>query len=124
MKRIIIFAITVALLSAASLHARRKGPDKVASITKDGIEYRVQHFPNMGYVEAWKGKRSIWRRQIYVVKLQLVERDVQDVFIKKMNLEGNFLIITNERGSVYQLNLETLEVKVIKGSLVEEKFTK
>ena len=47
------------------------------------------------------------------------------VFIKSITVEGNNLIITNERNSKYQLDLNSLEVKVIQGSLVEEtKFTR
>ena len=63
----------------------------------------------------------LWIRQIYVVKYDPdLEGDVQDVYIKKIKVKGNSLIITNERKSEYQLNLKTLHVKVLKGSLVEE----
>jgi len=48
-----------------------------------------------------------------------LERDVQDVFIQTMELKGDVLRITNERKSEYELDLESLEVKVVKGALVE-----
>lgn len=74
----------------------------------------------MGCVEAWQGKQLIWRRQIYVVKYDLdLEGDVQDVFITTMERKGKTLIVKNERDSEYHLDLESLEVKVTKGSLIE-----
>lgn len=48
-----------------------------------------------------------------------LERDVQDVFITSIQKEGNQLHILNERKSEYLLDLETLQVKVVKGALVE-----
>ena len=82
----------------------------------------------MGFIEARELKSGglIWSRQIYIVKYDPdLVGDVQDVFIKSITVESNNLIITNERNSKYQLDLDSLEVKVIKGSLVEEtKFTR
>ena len=82
----------------------------------------------MGFIEASvpKSGELIWSRQIYTVKYDPdLEGDVQDVFIKSITVQGNHLIITNERNSKYQLNLHSLEVIILKGSLVEEtKFTR
>ena len=77
----------------------------------------------MGCIEARKvgSGELLWRRQIYVVKYDPdLEGDVQDVYIKNIKVKLNSLIITNERKSEYQLNLKTLQVKVLGGSLVEE----
>lgn len=76
----------------------------------------------MGCVEAWDIKREqlIWRRQVYVVKYNVsLERDVQDVFIQSVELKSNTLVVKSERKSEYQLDLDSLDVKVIKGTLVE-----
>ena len=82
----------------------------------------------MGFIEArnLKSGKLIWNRQIYAVKyVPDLEGDVQDVFIRNIKVKGNSLIVTNERKSEYQLDLKTLEVKVLKGSLIEEtKFTR
>jgi hypothetical protein len=82
----------------------------------------------MGFIEArdLKSGKLIWSRQIYVVKYDPdLVGDVQDVFIKSITVESNNLIITNERNSKYQLDLHSLEVIILKGSLVEEtKFTR
>ena len=119
MKKIIVFSVVFAVLSASIVYARRDAPKDVPSIKNSKIEYRAPH-GQMGCVEAWQGKTMIWRRQIYVVKYTVgLERDVQDVFIKTMELKGNALTIKNERKSEYELDLDTLQVKVLKGSLAE-----
>ena len=128
-KFFLIFSLLVATLLA---EAKRGVPAEVLSVTVGNIEYSAPHrnrtHKQMGFIEArdLKSGKLIWNRQIYVVKYDLeLEGDVQDVFIKRITVEGNYLIITNERNSKYQLDLNNLEVKVIQGSLVEEtKFTR
>ena len=127
------FSLISSLLLATLLaEARRGAPAEVLPVTVGNIEYSAPHrngtHRKMGLLEArdLKSGKLIWSRQIYAVKYDPdLEGDVQDVFIKSITAEGNHLIITNERNSKYQLDLNSLEVKVIKGSLVEEtKFTR
>jgi hypothetical protein len=121
MKRIVILLAALAVLAASATLAKRSAPAEVTPITSGQIEYRVPH-SQMGCVEAWDTKRNelIWRRQIYVVKYTIgLERDVQDVFIKIIELKDNTLIVKNERESEYELALESLQIEVLKGSLVE-----
>ena len=107
--------------------AKRGAPAGVLPVKVGNIEYSAPHrngtHKQMGSIEARdpKSGKIIWSRQIYAVKYDLeLEGDVQDIFIKSIAVQGNNLIITNERNSEYQLNLKTLHVKVLKGSLVEE----
>ncbi len=131
--RFALIALTLAatLASAPVLLAKRAAPAEVAPVRHEGLELRAPLNP-MGYVEAWDlaEKEIIWRRQVYVIRrVPKLESDVQDVFINAMEIKtlepkgleprGAALIVRNERGSEYQLNLATLEVKVLKGSLVE-----
>jgi hypothetical protein len=123
MKRIIGFCIALAVLSVSTAPAKRSAPDEVTPIKSGDIEYRAPH-GQMGCVEAWNVKQNdlIWRRQIYVVKYAIgLERDVQDVFITTIELKDKTLIVKNERKSEYELNLESFQVKVLKGSLVEHR---
>ena len=115
------------MLCISESEAKRAVPSKVLPLTVGNIEYSAPHrngtHKQMGFIEARAPKSGelIWSRQIYAVKYDPdLEGDVQDVFIKSITVEGNSLIITNERNSKYQLDLNSLEVKVIKGSLVEE----
>jgi len=126
------YLISSLLLATLLAEAKRGAPAEVLPVTVGNIEYSAPHrngtHRKMGLLEArdLKSGKLIWSRQIYAVKYDPdLEGDVQDVFIKSINVEGNSLIITNERNSKYQLDLNSLEVKVIKGSLVEEtKFTR
>jgi hypothetical protein len=120
------------LLATLVAEAKRGVPAEVLPVTVGNIEYSAPHrnhtHKQMGFIEArdLKSGKLIWSRQIYVVKYDPdLVGDVQDVFIKSITVESNNLIITNERNSKYQLDLHSLEVIILKGSLVEEtKFTR
>jgi hypothetical protein len=120
------------LLATLVAEAKRGAPMEVLPVKVGNIEYSAPHrngtHKQMGFIEArdLKSGKLIWSRQIYAMKYDPdLEGDVQDVFIKSITVEGNNLIITNERNSKYQLDLNSLKVKVIQGSLVEEtKFTR
>jgi hypothetical protein len=122
------FSLISSLLLATLLaEAKRGAPAEVLPLTVGNIEYSAPHRNDtqkqMGFIEArdLKSGKIIWSRQIYTVKYDPdLEGDVQDVFIKSITVESNNLIITNERNSKYQLDLNSLEVKVLQGSLVEE----
>ncbi len=121
MKRLMVLMAVSAMLSVSNVHAKRAAPAKVPPIKVGQIEYRAPTI-QMGCVEAWdtKSNEMIWRRQIYVVKYTVgLERDVQDVFITTLKLKGNTFIVANERKSEYELDLDTLHIKVLKGALVE-----
>ena len=119
--------ISSLLLVTLLAEAKRGAPAEVLPVTVGNIEYLAPHrngtHKQMGFIEArdLKSGKLIWSRQIYSVKYDPdLEGDVQDVYIKNIKIKGNSLIITNERKSEYQLNLKTLHIKVLKGSLVEE----
>jgi len=115
--------VALSVLSASVAFAKRSAPEIIKPIQSGEIEFRAPH-SQAGFIEAWNLKRDelIWRRQIYVVKYTAgLERDVQDVFIQSVELKDNTLLVKNERKSEYQLNLDSLEVKVVKGALVENR---
>ena len=115
--------VALSVLSASVAFAKRSAPEIIKPIRSGEIEFRVPH-SQAGYIEAWDVKRDelIWRRQIYVVKYTVgLERDVQEVFIQSAELKDNTLVVKNERKSEYQLNLDSLEVKVVEGALVENR---
>ena len=122
------FSLISSLLLATLLaEAKRRVPAEVLPVKVGNIEYSAPHrnrtHKQMGFIEArdLKSGKLIWNRQIYAVKYDPdLEGDVQDVFIKSITIQGNNLIITNERNSKYQLDLNSLKVKVLQGSLVEE----
>ncbi len=115
-------AIAALLAGATQLvHAKRIPPPEVKPVIHKGIPYAAPP-EHMGCVQARSvdKNRMCWLRQIYVVKYDVdLERDVQDVFIKGMILNNGVLVITNERGHEYHLNLDDLTVNVAKGSLIQ-----
>jgi hypothetical protein len=122
-----VFLICTWLLAILVTEAKRGAPVEVLPVKVGNIEYSVPHRngtqKQMGYLNARdvKSGKLIWSRQIYAVKYDPnMERDIQDIFITSITVQGNHLFITNERNSKYQLDLKTFEVKVIKGSWVEE----
>ena len=125
--KLIVFSIILVMLGISESVAKRAVPSKVTPVQVGSIEYSAPHRngsnKQMGFIEArdLKSGELLWIRQIYVVKYDPdLEGDVQDDYIKNIKVKGNSLIISNERKSEYQLNLKTLQVKMLKGFLVEE----
>jgi hypothetical protein len=120
MKKIAPIIIAVILLSIFSFpaYSYRGSPPEVKPVSKDGIKYSRHGEDSILAIDEKTGDK-IWIRQIYVVKyMPELERDVQNCFIIKIEHKDNKLIIENEKNYKYELNLNTLEVKVLKGSIV------
>ena len=92
-------------------------PENVA-ISNNGIKYVPNSYYDASkgrtyFIEVWdvKTEKKLWERKIYETIYDLTEeQDVQDRFITSLRVEGRKLIITNENGDVYELNLDTKEV--------------
>lgn len=69
-------------------------------------------------VATWiKTGHEIWSRQIYVIKHEYklgLEEDVQTCFITDLRFEKGKLRVTNEQGSEYEVDPDTLSVKILK----------
>jgi outer membrane protein assembly factor BamB len=97
---------------------RRMAPKKVAPLSVNGVRYEVtlrgrsRGFTQPGGVIVAideKTGKEIWILQAYTVTYERdEEQDVQNVFITEIALSGNgkALLITNERGERYSVNLE------------------
>ncbi|MBL8495342.1 MAG: hypothetical protein JNM37_13970, partial [Rhodocyclaceae bacterium] len=56
-------------------------------------------------------RRELWRQRIYeVLRDPALEADVQDVFIKTLEVVNSRLLIRNERGEVFLLDPATRAV--------------
>ena len=104
--------ILVPLLIAASLYplvasAKRAAPKPVAPVVHGGVEYRAK---DMCYVEAVElpSKKTLWRTRVYYVwYMPLAEKDCQDVFISSLSVQGEKLLVRNEVGRSYRVDLAT-----------------
>jgi hypothetical protein len=89
--------------------AIRVEPAAVAPVRKDGVEFRANH-ARMGTVEAWdfKAERKLWDVQVYKVLVEpWREGDLQFVYIKRLALDGDTLVVANEKDHVFRLDLNT-----------------
>jgi hypothetical protein len=89
--------------------AKRHAPTPVTSILHRGMIYSAPPFiqdrlgkplQKGGYIEAHEAKtgKLLWRVRIYKTRYNtLLETDVQDVFITKLTLEGDTLIVADEK---------------------------
>ena len=99
-------------LAATPAQAKRAAPKEVPPAVASAVEYSAPH-EAMGFVVATDtvSRKELWRERIYTVRVDpALERDVQDVFITSLVIEKGTLIITNERGDRYALDLVTRKV--------------
>jgi hypothetical protein len=119
-----ISALIIALLvcTAVSASAKRGTPKPVVPVVKDGIEYSAPLSREGFVVATWvKSKREIWSRQVYVIKHEYkvgLEQDVQSSFITDLKFQNSKLQITNEDGGEFEVDPDSLTVRVLKGRSV------
>jgi outer membrane protein assembly factor BamB len=106
-------ALCIFLVSGiAPACAKRPAPAPVAPVVADGVRYSAP-MGAMSFVVAAAADtgKELWRMRIYGVRVDPnLERDVQDVFITSLEVKQGMLIITNERGEKYALDLKTRKV--------------
>ena len=97
---------------ATTVHAKRIPPKPVTPVIKDGVEYSAP-LELMEYVVAKsiKTNREIWRKQIYEVKFNSRwELENQTIFITHLAIEGEDLIVVNEKWQRFKLDLKTHKI--------------
>ena len=108
-------------------HAKRAAPAEVKPVIHAGVRYTVPHFgalhgkdQNGGYVQAWKADTGglLWDRLVYrVIREERLERDVEDVFITRIEIRNGALRVENEIGEAFAMDLATGKVtSVVKKS--------
>ncbi len=114
----IIFLICVFLIPSA--FAKRSPPIDVTPVIYNHIKYIAPHWgifnkrpQNGGYIEAWdlKTGKLLWELKLYTIEYDKnLEQDVQDIFITKIEINGNSLIIWNEAKDKFDVDLNTRKV--------------
>jgi outer membrane protein assembly factor BamB len=101
----------MALLWPASAFATRKAANPVPPVVWQGVEYRAPlDVDHMGHVQAFElqSRRKLWETKVYHVWIvPLLEEDVQWVFVSSMQVQGGKLVVRNEHGKSYRLDLKT-----------------
>lgn len=103
--------------------AKRVGPPEVEPITIKNIRYEALHWArerglkqNGGYIVAYDKdtNKELWILKVYTIEYDpKLERDNQDIFISKMDIQNGKLIVENEAHKKYSVNLDTKEVDEI-----------
>jgi hypothetical protein len=79
------------------------------------VEYRAPlDAEHIGYVQAFElpSHRKLWETKVYHVWIiPLLEEDVQWVFISGMQVQDGQLLVRNENGRTYRLDLKTGHVE-------------
>jgi outer membrane protein assembly factor BamB len=105
-------ALCVVAFVAGPANAKRSVPRAVEPVTVQGVTYSAPATA-MGFVVASDASsgRELWRQRIYRIRVDpSLERDVQDVFITSLTLRGGSVVIVNEHGERYALDLSTRKV--------------
>jgi len=108
----VLLVLLVCMLRAGPVQTKRTAPKPVSPTITKHIEYSAPS-DRMGFVVATdtRDRKELWRTRVYTVHANpFLERDVQDVFITSLTLEGHRLLVTNERGEVFALDLTTRKV--------------
>jgi len=92
------------------VEAKRLPPQEVEPVIYNGVKYTATH-EKMGYVEAWdiKTGKKLWEKKVYDVKIDPhMEADVQWVFITNLSIKDGKLIVVNEKGDRYEIDIESI----------------
>jgi hypothetical protein len=110
-------ACCLVVLASGDISAKRLAPEPVKPVTVAGVTYFAPAWP-IGIVIAKdvSSSQELWRQRIYTLRYdRRLEQDVQDVFITSLVVrDGNALIITNERGERFILDLSTRTVRRVR----------
>ncbi len=117
-RKILALALLTWLALPTAVLAKRTPAPVIDPIVHEGVRYTVPNDKGTkGYVvasDASTGKQ-LWKKTIFRKCIcPFVEHDVQWVFLKQMRLDAGRLILVDERGRTYSLDLKTHSVKRLK----------
>jgi hypothetical protein len=94
-----------------SSFAKRIAPAAVEPVIHQGVRYVAPNDDGRrAYVEAWdvRTNKRLWDLTVFTNHIDLkLEEDVQWFFINALNIRDHTLIVKSERGTTYQIDLET-----------------
>lgn len=109
--------IMVVLLCALSANAKRLPPDELPPVVSAGVRYVVPHSAvdnpckqNGGCVVALDDAtgNQLWFVQVYCTRYDTnLEQDVQDVYITSLTLEGDHLVVTDEKNRRFTIDVSS-----------------
>jgi hypothetical protein len=108
--RFVAILLAVALIPHLA-SAKRIAPASVEPVVYEGIRYVAPNDDGRRrYIEAWdlKTNKKLWELTVFTNRIDpKLEADVQWVFISKLTIRDDMLMVTSERGATYQVDLRT-----------------
>ena len=105
----LVLSVIAVLLSLAL--AKRAAPPKVEPVIHAGVRYVAPNDDGRhAYIEAWdvQTNKKLWDLTLFKNRIDpKLEEDLQWVFINKLDVRGDKLIVASERGNTYQIDLRT-----------------
>ena len=113
-----LMRLMLTLLLAAEAQAKRMPPKPVTPVVHEGVKFVAPNGNGReGKIEALDEKtgKKLWDAVIYTKEIDPnLEEDVQWVFITELAVQGNKLLVTNEKNDQYSLDLKTKAVEKVK----------
>src|SRR3990172_9377104 len=107
----VLLSFLCLLAIAPSAWCKRSGAPVVEPVICDGTKCIAPNDDGIReYVEAWdvKTEKKLWEATIFINSIQPgLEKDVQWVFIERLQCEKGNLLITDEHSRQFLLNLKT-----------------
>ncbi len=101
----------LAIFLPGSISAKRIAPAAVEPVIHQGIRFVAPNDDGRrAYVEAWdvRTNKRLWDLTVFTNRIDpKLEEDVQWFFINALNIRDHTLIVKSERGTTYQIDLET-----------------
>lgn len=110
LKYAVAFTLVTAMLGAAAPALAKRGPaPKVKPLNYRHLQFRAPNtLETMGQVQAWdrKSKKMVWKHLVYSIAVDPdLEEDVQWRFITSLKVQGKKLLVENEGGEKFTVEL-------------------
>src|SRR5689334_360328 len=106
-----LLLLFLALLLPCSAPAKRAAAPEVEGVIDNGTRYVAPNDDGRrAYIEAWDvgSNKKLWDLTVFTNCIDSKrEEDVQWIFINKLTIRGHTLVVTSERGDIYQVDLNT-----------------
>ena len=106
-----VSTLFLAVFLPGAICAKRIVPAAVEPVTHEGVRYVAPNDDGRhGYIEAWdvRTNKKLWALTVFTNRIDPKrEEDVQWFFISALALRGDTLVVRSERGTTYQIDLQT-----------------
>lgn len=116
MQKVILLAVILCganTLFCDIIQAKRLAPSPVDPVVYNGIKFIASDtYSKMNYIEAWdiKTQKKLWEKKVYDIRYDpKLEKDVQDNFIRTLEIVKDKLVVRDERGNEYAFDLPVNE---------------